>query len=301
MFIAKNLQKPNFHDGKSIRLWLDFFVISSWLQKSIRRWKIDDSMIYARELIESGFENYIWKRIFIYVVEDIWLANLYMWEIVLKHYKLFKQSETEFWFDARYIYQVIYLLCISEKSRENDSMICLAKMWYWDENDRMFINEWCVERIYNSKSKKVKEEVKDFCDMEYRWHMNGDLYNYYFDCMMTLWDLNWWDWLCLYFINFYLIKKYCIWYINYYFFWENTWFENLKQNLNGFTLNFMDISWFKVEDYVYDKHTILWKKMWRWLKYFFETWSYLENEVIIWDNRYKEEINRLIKNGLIID
>lgn len=300
MFVNKNLQKPNFHDGKSKRLLLDFFVISSWLQKSIRRWKIDDSMLYARELIESWFEKYIWKRIFIYVVEDIWLGNLYIWEIVLKNYKLFKQSETNDWFDSKYIYQAIYLLCVSSKNRENDSMICLVKMWYWEENERKFINEWCVGEIYNSNSKKVKENIEKFFNVEYKWYMNEKLYNYYFDCMMTLWDLNWWDWLCLYFINFYLIKKYKIGF-DFYLDWKNTWLEEVKSKLNGFTLNFIDISWFKVEDYVYDKHTILWKKMWRWLKYFFETWSYLENEVIIWWNTYKEEIKKLIKDGLIND
>lgn len=300
MFIYKNLQKPTFHEGKSKRLWLDFFVISSWLQKSIRRWEIDNSMIYARELIESWFEKYIWKRIFIYVVEDIWLANLYMWETVLNHYKLFKQSETEHWFDSKYIYQVIYLLSISRKNRENDSMICLVKLWWWDENDKKFISELCNEKIYNSNSKKVKESIKNFFDLEFKWCMDKKLYNSYFECMMTLWDLNWWDWLCLYFINFYLIKKYNFGHL-YYVDWLNRFIINIQFSLKEFRYNFIDISWFKVEDYVFDKHTILWKKMWRWLKYFFETWSYLKNEVSIWWNRYKSEINEMIKNGLIND
>ena len=54
----------------------DFFEVSSSFQKSIRRSIEDDAMYWATELIESNFERFLWKRMFVMVSEDIGLANV---------------------------------------------------------------------------------------------------------------------------------------------------------------------------------------------------------------------------------
>lgn len=299
MIVLKARERPSFYDWVSKRLGLDFYVISSGLQKSIRRWNLDDSMIYTRELIEAWYQNYIWKRIFIYMVEDIWMTNLYIGEVILKHYKLFKESEKDDWFDSKYIYQAVYLLCISPKNRENDNMICLVKLGFWSDEDKEFVKKWCTEEIYGSKSKKIKNKVKEDLDKEFKGYVGWILYNIYIECLFTLWDLNGWDWLCLYFVQFYLIKKNRIWFLDYKAD-RNEWFDFVKQkSLDG--IKFTDISKFEVKDYVYDKHTEKWRKMRRWLKHFFEVWSYLCNEQMCCGDCYKESIFELIKQGVIRD
>lgn len=54
----------------------DFFEVSSAFQKSIRRGVDKDAIFFGIELAGSGYGNYLWKRIFVIVSEDIGLANL---------------------------------------------------------------------------------------------------------------------------------------------------------------------------------------------------------------------------------
>ena len=83
MLIKKVKEKVSFYDWITKRNGLNLFVCSSWFQKSIRRFKVDNTINYTRELIESWNIEYIWRRIFIIVCEDIWMWNLYLGELIL--------------------------------------------------------------------------------------------------------------------------------------------------------------------------------------------------------------------------
>jgi len=293
--------KVSFGNDLSIRLLISLYLVSSGLQKSIRRGSINDWMIFIRELIEAGQLNYAWKRIFIYMVEDIWLWNLYVWSIILSLYKLFERDKNMDNFEDKWLYQAVYILCISPKNRENDNMISLiSKFKVWNKEDIDFVNKYCIESIYNSKSKKKQKEVLDMLDEDFKNYINSDLYNIYKESLINCWDLNWKDWINLFFINFYLIKKYNIWF-DYYKNWKNEWLESIRNDINKFDFNFNDIKKFEIKDYVYDKHSSRGKKLRRWFKHFFEVWAYLENEVDVWWNVYKEEIFRLISEWIIRD
>jgi replication-associated recombination protein RarA len=48
---------------------------ASALQKSCRRCMVDDALYWALELERSGFEEYVWTRLFVICPEDIGLAE----------------------------------------------------------------------------------------------------------------------------------------------------------------------------------------------------------------------------------
>jgi len=299
--LKNNWISVSFSNETTHRLNINLFIVTSWLQKSIRRCNINDSMMYWRELIEAGQLNYIWKRIFIYMVEDIWMWNLYIWEIILKLYEWFQKDKNINHFEEKWIYKAIYLLCISNKNRENDNMISLInKFDWWIKKDKEFIKKYCIESIYNSKSKKKQKEVLNMLDEDFKNYINVDLYNIYKNILIKCWDLNWKDWINLFFINFYLIKKYNIWF-NYYKNWRNEWYDSIIDTINNFKFTFGNIEQFKIKDYIFDKHTTKGKKLWRGFKFFFEVWAFLENEVEINWNIYKKEVFKLIKNWVIKD
>lgn len=53
----------------------DFFEVSSSFQKSIRRGDEMQAMYWAVELYNSGYQNYVWKRMIIMCSEDVGLGD----------------------------------------------------------------------------------------------------------------------------------------------------------------------------------------------------------------------------------
>jgi len=267
------------------------YICSSWFQKSIRRWDILDVINYTKEIIDSWNINYIWKRIFIILVEDIWLANLYLWELILKSYKKFRETETYNKFDDTSIYQATLLLAYSQKSRENDNFYhAIQDFWFWEDEDKQFLKKYCKALYYLSNSKATKEELKQKFDEEFKNSINQKLYYTYYECMNICWELWWKDGLNLYFINFYLIKKY------------NLWFEYYKIDANLYRdeaikllpkkLDLSHLEPIIPKDYVFDKHTPEWRSLKRWMEHFLKEWCFLNNEVRVWENIYTDFIKK---------
>jgi len=291
MIQEKLKDKINFYDWITKRSKLNMFICSSWFQKSIRRWDILDIINYTKEIIESWNINYIWKRIFIILVEDIWLANLYLWELILKSYKKFRETETYNKFDDTTIYQATLLLAYSQKSRENDNFYhAIQDFWFWEEKDKEFIKTYCRIKYFLSNSKSTKQELKEIFDREFKNNMNQKLYDIYIECMNICWELWWKDWLNLYFINFYLIKKYNLWF-EYYKTQDNLYKEEAIKLLPK-KLDLSHLEPIIPKDYVFDKHTPEWKSLKRWMEHFLKEWCFLNNEVRVWENIYTDFIKK---------
>jgi len=249
--LENNWISVSFGNDKTHRLKVSLYIITSGLKNSITIFNIEDSMIYTRELIEAWQLNYIWKIIFIYIVESIWIWNLYVWDIILKLYKLYLNDICIDKFEEKWVYQAVYILCISSKNRENYYMTNLINNFsLWSEEDREFINKYCIEGIYKSKSKKKQKDILNMIYEDFKDYINKDLLNIYKECLINCWNLNWKDGINLFFINFYLIKKYNIW-LDFYKNWKNEWMESIRNEINNFKFTFPNIEEFKV--YLSDK------------------------------------------------
>lgn len=291
MIVKKLKEKTSFIWCVTKRNSLELYVCTSWFQKSIRRFRLDNAVNYTRELIESWNIDYIWKRIFIIICEDIWLANLYIWEIILNLYKKYKETETNETFNDSYIYKSVILLVFSLKSRENDNLYhSVLNHWLNNKEDKEFLDKYCIEKYYNSDSAKIKEEVLNMLDEDFKGYIDSKLFWIYKECLLRCWELWWKDWLNLYFINFYLIKKYNLG-KSYYKNWVNEWFEKIKDL--EIIINFWKLPKLIPENYVYDGHTTKWKNVYnRWVEYFFKESWLLINEVRVWDNIYTDYIKK---------
>jgi replication-associated recombination protein RarA len=116
----------------------DFFEVSSSFQKSIRRSIEDDAMYWATEFIESNFEKYLWKRMFVMVSEDIGLANCDLpmqFHSLHYSYELLKKAKAKEY--KLPIYHCVLLLVRSPKSRLIDwAHGRYQDGYYFRENDK---------------------------------------------------------------------------------------------------------------------------------------------------------------------
>lgn len=282
--IEKSKLKVNFYDGTTPRSKLDLYVCSSGFQKSIRRGDLEDSLNYTKEFIESGNINYLWKRIFVILVEDIWLANLSLWEIIFKLYKNFKKQETETHIEEKYIYQSVLLLLFSPKSRENDNFYHYIKTFnQGDKEELKFFNKFCNPYFYEKKNKKNLNELLILLNETFKEEIPSEIFNSYLNCMLELRGLNGKSELNLYFINFFLVSKYKIKEFNR---------DYLSQTLSKIpkVLNLDKLPIIIPKDYIYDKHTSKGKLLKRDTNHFFKEGSLLVNEIKVWENKYTDFI-----------
>lgn len=109
----------------------DFFEISSAMQKSIRRGMEDEALFWAVELYNSGYSEYVWKRLRIMSSEDIGLAEPVISSEIWALYSMFKEQakkkEDKNEPQRLFLTHAVLLLCRSRKSRLIDS----ALLWAW--------------------------------------------------------------------------------------------------------------------------------------------------------------------------
>lgn len=291
MIRQNNWISVSFRNEYSHRLNMSIYDITSWLQKSIRRWIMADAMIYTRELIEAWQLNYIWKRLFLFIVEDIWLANIYLIELILDYYQVFLDEKNDDTFNDEYIYKSIYAITMSPKNRENANFYRWIKNFnLWNSEEKTVIEKYCIPEIYNYKSKKLKENILLQLSNDFKTEDNINTFNNYTKALLILWDLNWKDWLNLFFIHFFMLKKY-----NNKYTVKKDWLSIIKEKISKYNTPFLNINNFIIKDYIYDKHTLKWKQLNRWDKHFFEIWSYVTNEIEVNNNKFKKEILKRVK------
>lgn len=99
----------------------NFFEVSSCLQKSIRRGDTRLAGYMALELWSSGFDHYLWKRLFTISAEDCWGILTKEVEALWQGYELVNRNSKEK--KGRiFISKTIILLCEAKKCRDADHL-----------------------------------------------------------------------------------------------------------------------------------------------------------------------------------
>ena len=135
----------------------DFFEVSSAFQKSVRRGVEHDALFFGTELAGSGYANYLWKRMFVIVSEDIGLANdqiLLQIQALHNSWKIISDKNIE---EGQIpIVHAILLLVRSPKSRIVDN----AKMWTLKSDYRPDIPDYALD--VHTRRGKIKGRSYDF-------------------------------------------------------------------------------------------------------------------------------------------
>ena len=98
----------------------DFYEVASCLQKAIRRGDVKLAGFMALELWASGFDHYLWKRLFTISAEDCWGLITKEIEALWVGYKLVNdKTEPK---GRIFISKAVILLCLAKKSRDPDHL-----------------------------------------------------------------------------------------------------------------------------------------------------------------------------------
>lgn len=109
----------------------DFFECSSAMQKCIRRNQEQEALFWAVELYESGYGEYVWKRLRIMCSEDVGLAEPTMpatiWALYESYREQAKKKDDKNEPQRLFLTHAVLLLCRARKSR----MIDWSLLWAW--------------------------------------------------------------------------------------------------------------------------------------------------------------------------
>lgn len=130
----------------------DFYVATSAMQKAIRRGETALAGFFALELMESGFHNYVWKRLMTISAEDchgiITQEIESLWNGFKEHFQKGTQK------GRIYLAKAIIVLSQAPKSRDADH---LTNLIY----DKEVVTSE-AERFMNSLDKTEKMAVPDY-------------------------------------------------------------------------------------------------------------------------------------------
>lgn len=97
--------------------------VVSALQKTIRRGKEEEACYWARELMESGLDAVLWKRLKVIAAEDC-MSNMQVFMYAVQAEKVYAEIDSKS-DDAKLIaLAVVINLCRSLKDRTADDMLC---------------------------------------------------------------------------------------------------------------------------------------------------------------------------------
>lgn len=110
----------------------DLMEVASALQKSIRRGEEDYALYFAVELYESGFDEYLWKRMKIITSEDVGLAESLMPATIQALYQSYqeqkKKKDEKHRPERLFLIHAVLLLCRAKKSR----LVDWTLIHYWN-------------------------------------------------------------------------------------------------------------------------------------------------------------------------
>ena len=99
----------------------DFYEVSSAMQKAIRRADIAVAGFFALELWESGFRDYVWKRLFTISAEDCFGIITHEIEALWQGHELVNKKATSP--KGRiFVSKAVILLCECRKCRDADHL-----------------------------------------------------------------------------------------------------------------------------------------------------------------------------------
>lgn len=103
--------------------------VVSALQKTIRRGQEFEAMYWATELIESGYDQYLWRRLCVIAAEDIGLADQDVIILVNACANIWERMKTQNKLPEKNIPALVILrLCRSKKNREADDLAYLIDL-----------------------------------------------------------------------------------------------------------------------------------------------------------------------------
>lgn len=144
----------------------DFFEVSSAFQKAIRRGDEDTAMYFAVELFNSGYGEYLWKRIKVICSEDIGLAEPYLPAVIAALYDAFiaqvKKNDEKHKPERLQITHAVLLLARAKKSR----LVDWALLAYWakHEHEKREIPDYAYDK-HTIKGRHLKRSI-DFTYVE---------------------------------------------------------------------------------------------------------------------------------------
>lgn len=135
----------------------DFFECSSAMQKSIRRGLEDEALYWAVEMYNSGYSEYVWKRLRIMSSEDIGLAEPAISSEIWALYSMFKEQakkkEDKNEPQRLFLTHAVFLLSRSRKSR----LIDWALLWAWLSHSyrKLLIPDFAFDK-HNERGRQLK-------------------------------------------------------------------------------------------------------------------------------------------------
>lgn len=99
----------------------DFYECASAMQKAIRRKDCKTAGFFAIELWESGYRDYVWKRLFTISAEDCWGVITKEIEALWQGHELVNKNAKEP--KGRvFVSKAVVILCMADKSRDADHL-----------------------------------------------------------------------------------------------------------------------------------------------------------------------------------
>jgi replication-associated recombination protein RarA len=141
----------------------EFFEVSSAFQKSVRRGDEDVALYFAVELFNSGYDEYLWKRMKIICSEDIGLAEPFMPATIQALYSMYtdqkKKKDTKNQPEKLFLIHAVLLLVRANKSRLVDWALITA----FDVNarTRLEIPDFAYDK-HNKKGRAMGRGIDHF-------------------------------------------------------------------------------------------------------------------------------------------
>lgn len=154
------------------------YIWMSWLQKSIRRWLLENSLYFCHSILNFSKwgRKVVFTRFLTYLMEDIWFANPYLslyfanmlwWEGILnKDINDFSVKEIDEYLstlDNKWFYKKIPLFVNNPKNREIDNALVLWRLKFNNEDEEFYSFFDKEEMFYNKTlfSRNIKNDNTD--------------------------------------------------------------------------------------------------------------------------------------------
>ncbi len=139
----------------------EFFEVSSAFQKAIRRGDEEVALYFTVELYNSGFDEYLWKRIKIICSEDIGLAEPFLPMTMQALYRMYvdqkKKNDTKHQPEKLFLIHAVLLLVRAKKSR----LVDWALITYFDIAEKLPIPDYAYDK-HNRKGKAMGRGLDHF-------------------------------------------------------------------------------------------------------------------------------------------
>lgn len=139
-----------------------FFEVSSAIQKAIRRNDEEKALYFMVEMFNSGYDEYVWKRLKIITSEDVGLAEPNMPANIQALYEMYvdqKKKKADNRPERLFLVHAVTMLCRCNKSRLIDWYV--IELWRKHESLPMQIPEYAYD-MHTAKGKKAGKGLDNF-------------------------------------------------------------------------------------------------------------------------------------------